>query len=90
MVVLLLSVLTSYTRPDLTYVAISDIPPNQVCLAWDSARRNPLIGEFAAIATALRAGARAPAVDAGHGRALGSTCFVWLGSYVEDGPSLMP
>jgi DNA-binding transcriptional LysR family regulator len=53
-IVLPLSVVTFYTRPDVTYVPISDIPPNQVCLAWDSTRRNPLIGEFAAIATDLQ------------------------------------
>ncbi|MFC5831771.1 LysR family transcriptional regulator [Nonomuraea insulae] len=52
-VVLPLSVVTFYTRPDVTYVPVTDIAPNQVCLAWDSARRNPLIGEFATIATDL-------------------------------------
>jgi DNA-binding transcriptional LysR family regulator len=53
-IVLPLSVVTFYTRPDVAYVPIADIPPNQVCLAWDSTRRNPLIGEFAAIATVLQ------------------------------------
>ncbi|MEV4455670.1 LysR substrate-binding domain-containing protein [Microbispora sp. NPDC049633] len=54
-VILPLSVVTFYTRPDVTYVPVADIPPNQVCLAWDSTRCTPLIGEFAAIATDLRA-----------------------------------
>jgi DNA-binding transcriptional LysR family regulator len=39
-----------YTRPGVSYSQISDIPPNQVCLAWDAARRSPLIQDFAAIA----------------------------------------
>jgi DNA-binding transcriptional LysR family regulator len=39
-----------YTRPDIAYVPVSDIGPSQVCLAWDSSRRSPLITEFAAIA----------------------------------------
>jgi hypothetical protein len=39
-----------YTRPDVAYSHVSDIPPNQVCLAWDAARRSQLIGDFAAIA----------------------------------------
>jgi DNA-binding transcriptional LysR family regulator len=54
-IVLPLSVVTFYTRPDVTYVPVADIPPNQVCLAWDSSRRTPLIGEFAAIAAATAA-----------------------------------
>jgi DNA-binding transcriptional LysR family regulator len=60
-VVLPLSVVTFYTRPDVTYVPVTDIPPNQVCLAWDSTRRNPLIGEFAAIATDLGGDGPSPA-----------------------------
>jgi len=39
-----------YTRPDIAYVHLSDIPPGQVCLAWDAVRRSRLIHEFAAIA----------------------------------------
>ncbi|MEV5740312.1 LysR substrate-binding domain-containing protein [Microbispora rosea] len=54
-VILPLSAAAFYTRPDVTYVPVSDIPPNQVCLAWDSSRRTPLIGEFAAIAAATAA-----------------------------------
>ncbi|HXB48611.1 MAG TPA: LysR substrate-binding domain-containing protein [Streptosporangiaceae bacterium] len=50
-VLLPLSTAAFYTRPDLSYCQVSNIPPNQVCLAWDSARRNPLIQDFATIAT---------------------------------------
>ena len=50
-IVLPLSTATCYTRGDITHIGIEDIAPNQVCLAWDSSRRNPLIGEFVAIAT---------------------------------------
>ena len=39
-----------YTRPGVTYSQISDIPPNQVCLVWDAARRSTLIQDFAPIA----------------------------------------
>jgi DNA-binding transcriptional LysR family regulator len=45
-----LSTATYYTRPDIVHVAVCDIGPSHVCLAWDSARRSPLIAEFAAIA----------------------------------------
>lgn len=51
--VLPLSTATFYTRPDVCHVAVSDIGPSQVCLVWDSARRNPLIHEFVALATGL-------------------------------------
>jgi DNA-binding transcriptional LysR family regulator len=46
-----LSTATFYTRPDIVHVAVSDIGPSEVCLAWDSARRSPLIAEFVEIAT---------------------------------------
>ena len=49
-VVLPLSTATFYPRPDVTSVLIEDIAPSRVFLAWDSARRSPLIQEFAAIA----------------------------------------
>jgi len=49
-VVFPLSTATFYTRPDIVHVAVSDIGPSQVCLAWESSRRSPLITEFAAIA----------------------------------------
>ncbi|HUY50025.1 MAG TPA: LysR substrate-binding domain-containing protein [Streptosporangiaceae bacterium] len=58
-VVLPLSTATFYTRPDVSYVAISDIGPNQVCLAWDAARASMLIQEFAAIAAEHQAGPHA-------------------------------
>ena len=49
-VLLPLSTAAFYTRPGVTYSQISDIPPNQVCLAWDAARRSRLIQDFATIA----------------------------------------
>jgi DNA-binding transcriptional LysR family regulator len=49
-IVLPLSTAAFYTRPDVAYSHVSDIPPNQVCLAWDATGRSPLIEEFAAIA----------------------------------------
>jgi DNA-binding transcriptional LysR family regulator len=48
-----LSTATFYTRKDIVHVSVADIGPSQVCLAWDSARRSPLIAEFAAIAERL-------------------------------------
>jgi len=41
-----------YRRPDVAYARIADIAPTAVGLAWVSARRSPLIAEFAALATA--------------------------------------
>jgi DNA-binding transcriptional LysR family regulator len=49
-VVLPLSTATFYTRPDVTRLPISGIAPNQVCLAWASGRRTPMIQEFVSIA----------------------------------------
>jgi DNA-binding transcriptional LysR family regulator len=49
-VVLPLSTAVFYTRPGVAYSHVSNIPPNQVCLAWDATRRSPLIQDFAAIA----------------------------------------
>jgi DNA-binding transcriptional LysR family regulator len=49
-VLLPLSTAAFYTRPGVRYSQVSDIPPNQVCLAWDAARRSPLLRDFAAIA----------------------------------------
>ena len=37
-------------RPGVAYSHVSDLPPNQVCLAWDATRRSRLIQDFAAIA----------------------------------------
>ena len=36
-----LSTAIFYTRPGLAYSHVTDIPPNQVCLAWDATRRQP-------------------------------------------------
>ena len=37
-VLLPLSTAVFYTRPGIAYSHVSDIPPNQVCLAWDATR----------------------------------------------------
>ena len=42
--------LAFYTRPGVSYSPVSDIPPNQVCLAWEATRRSPLIQDFAVTA----------------------------------------
>jgi DNA-binding transcriptional LysR family regulator len=42
-----------YTRPDVITVAVSDIGPNHVCLAWSRRRHDPLVGEFAELAAAV-------------------------------------
>jgi hypothetical protein len=42
----------AYRRDDVTVAAITDIGPSEVCLAWDAARRDPLIAEFTALALA--------------------------------------
>ena len=39
-----------YTRPGIAYTHVSDISPNQVCLAWDATRHSRLIQDLAAIA----------------------------------------
>jgi DNA-binding transcriptional LysR family regulator len=49
-VLLPLSTVVFYTRPGVAYSHVSDIPPNQVCLAWDATGRSRLIQDFAAIA----------------------------------------
>jgi DNA-binding transcriptional LysR family regulator len=49
-VLLPLSTAVFYTRPGVAYSHVSDIPPNQVCLAWDATRCGQLIQDFAAIA----------------------------------------
>ena len=49
-VLLPMSTAVFYTRPDVAYSHVSDIPPNQVCLAWDATGRSLLIQDFAAIA----------------------------------------
>ena len=40
-VLLPLSTAVFYTRPGVAHSHVSDIPPNQVCLAWDATRRSP-------------------------------------------------
>jgi LysR substrate binding domain len=49
-VLLPLSTAVFYTRPGIAYSHVSDIPPSQVCLAWDATRRSQLIQDFAAVA----------------------------------------
>jgi DNA-binding transcriptional LysR family regulator len=49
-VLLPLSTAAFYTRPGIAYSHVSDVAPNQVCLAWDATRRSKLIQDFAAIA----------------------------------------
>jgi DNA-binding transcriptional LysR family regulator len=49
-VLLPLSTAVFYTRPGVAHSHVSDIPPNQVCVAWDATRRSRLIQDFAAIA----------------------------------------
>jgi DNA-binding transcriptional LysR family regulator len=39
-----------YTRPGIAYLRVTDIPPGQVCLAWDATRRSQLIEDFADLA----------------------------------------
>jgi DNA-binding transcriptional LysR family regulator len=41
----------SYRRPDVVYARVADIAPVDVCIAWLSTRRSPLISEFVTIAT---------------------------------------
>jgi len=36
-----------YSRPDITYVPVSDLPPDEVCLATAAASRSPLVTAFA-------------------------------------------
>ena len=67
-VLLPLSTAVFYTRPGVAHSHVSDIPPNQVCLAWDATRRSRLIQDFAAIA----AGHRPVASPAEPGRVLSS------------------
>jgi DNA-binding transcriptional LysR family regulator len=49
-VLLPLSTAVFYTRPGIAYSHVSDIPPNQVCLAWDATRHSQVIQDFAALA----------------------------------------
>jgi DNA-binding transcriptional LysR family regulator len=45
-----LSTAVFYTRPGVAHSRVSDIPPNQVCVAWDATRHSRLIEDFAVIA----------------------------------------
>jgi DNA-binding transcriptional LysR family regulator len=49
-VLLPLSTALFYTRPGVAYSHVSDIAPNQVCLAWEATRTSRLIQDFVAIA----------------------------------------
>jgi len=40
----------AHVQPGVATVPVSDIPPTQVCLAWNSARKTALIAEFAEVA----------------------------------------
>jgi DNA-binding transcriptional LysR family regulator len=46
------STATYYQRSDVAWTPITDIPPNEVRLAWASSRRTPLIAEFVELAQA--------------------------------------
>ncbi len=50
-IVLPQSAATYYRRPDIVYVPITDVAPNQVALAWDATRRSTLIRDFARAAS---------------------------------------
>ena len=49
-VVLPLSTARFYTRPDLSYVRVDDIPDNRVCLGWAASHHSSLVTEFASLA----------------------------------------
>jgi DNA-binding transcriptional LysR family regulator len=51
-VVLPRSTATFYQRPGITSIAVADIGPSRVALAWDATRRSRLIHEFAGFAAA--------------------------------------
>ncbi|MEU6426351.1 LysR substrate-binding domain-containing protein [Microbispora sp. NPDC046973] len=53
-VILPLSAATFYTRSDVAHVPVRDLPPNEVCLAWDADRRGRLIQEFVDLAADLQ------------------------------------
>jgi DNA-binding transcriptional LysR family regulator len=49
-----------YQRPDVTAVAVADIGPSRVALAWDATRRSRLMGQFVAIAGEHLRGGQSP------------------------------
>jgi DNA-binding transcriptional LysR family regulator len=55
-VILPASTAAFYRRSDVAQALITDIGPNQVCLAWSAARRSPTITEFLALARAEHRG----------------------------------
>ncbi|OIK07925.1 LysR family transcriptional regulator [Streptomyces monashensis] len=46
------SIAEQYSRPDISYVPVTDAEPDQVLLAWAAGRTSPLITEFAKAAAA--------------------------------------
>jgi DNA-binding transcriptional LysR family regulator len=56
--VLPLSTATFYSRPDVRHLLITDISPNQVCLAWAASSHSPLVREYLSIAEHVRANPR--------------------------------
>ncbi|MFF5301589.1 LysR family transcriptional regulator [Streptomyces sp. NPDC013161] len=48
------SVAEKYSRPDITYVPVTDAEPDEVILAWEAARRSPLITAFVETAQVAR------------------------------------
>ncbi|MFD7834138.1 LysR family transcriptional regulator [Streptomyces sp. NPDC059761] len=54
--VLPVSVVTFYTRPDVVHVPIEDIADSQVCLAWSAGRPSQLVRDFVESAAAALAG----------------------------------
>ncbi|MEC3975231.1 hypothetical protein [Amycolatopsis sp. H20-H5] len=46
---------SSVRNDPVAYVAVHDIALNEVCLAWDSSHRSPLIQAFATLAAARTA-----------------------------------
>jgi hypothetical protein len=41
-----------YSHPDVSYVAVADLAPDQVCLAVAASRRSPVVDDFFAAAQA--------------------------------------
>nr|WP_308298772.1 LysR substrate-binding domain-containing protein [Streptomyces sp. GESEQ-35] len=44
------SVAAQYSRPDITYVPVTDADHDQVYLAWEANRHSPMIAAFAKVA----------------------------------------
>jgi DNA-binding transcriptional LysR family regulator len=49
-----------YNRPDIAYLPITDIPDNEIRLAWAATRRSPLINQFAELARTLKGSDKDP------------------------------